>query len=160
MKIDPERDILLSRLLPAPPALVWRCWTEPALFAEWYLPKPWQARDLVLEAWPGGRFAMTVAGPEAQEFPVTGSFLVAEPARRLVFTDLMDADFAPFDLPDTSLGPSFTAVVTLAPEGAGTRQVSVARHRSASDCAENRASGFEAGWQVTADQLAALVARL
>lgn len=160
MQINPERDLVLDRLLKAPPHLVWRCWTDPQLFCQWYCPKPWYVSEAVLEMRAGGRFFMVMNGPEGQRFPIEGSFLEVVPERKIVFTDLMGPDFAPFDIPDTSTGPSFTAVLTFEPEGRGTRHRSVARHRSAKDAAENKDSGFEAGWGICADQLDALSASL
>lgn len=153
MKIDPERDLVLDRLLKAPPRLVWRCWTEPALFRQWYAPKPWVVEAAELEIRAGGRFYMLWANPDGQRFPNEGAFLEAVPEKKLVFTDLMTQDYAPVDAVSPDFGPAFTAVMTFAPEGQGTRYRSVARHRSAADARANREMGFLDGWAVTSDQL-------
>ncbi len=153
MKIDPERDIVLERVLNAPPEIVWRCWTEPEHFCKWYLPKPWYLSSAVMDLRPGGRFSMVTAGPDGPGMTAEGSFLEVVPERKLVFTDLLGEDFSPFETPDTGFGPNFTAVLTFAPAGAGTRHVAVARHRSAKDAADNRNGGFESGWNTACDQL-------
>lgn len=153
MKIDPDRDIVIERLLKAPPALVWRCWAEPALFCQWYLPRPWFVAEAVLDLRPGGRFFMAASGPDGPTVSNEGSFLEVVPERKLVFTDLFAEDYAPIETPGADFGPNFTAILTFAPEGTGTRHVCIARHRSAGDAKANREMGFDEGWKVTADQL-------
>ncbi|MCY1128560.1 SRPBCC family protein [Frigidibacter sp. RF13] len=160
MKIDPDRDIVIDRLLKAPPRLVWRCWTEPELFCQWYLPKPWRVSEAVMDLRAGGRFFMATSGEDGQRIANEGSFLEVVPERKLVFTDLFGEDFAPIEAPDTGFGPNFTAVLTFAPEGSGTRHRAVARHRSAADAAANREMGFMEGWAIVTDQLEELAATL
>ena len=160
MQINPDHDIVVEPVLKAPPALVWRCWTEPDLFCQWYGPKPWNVTEAVLDLRPGGRFYMVMAGPEGQSFPNEGSFLEIVPQQKLVFTDLMTADYAPVLAVSPEFGPAFTAVMSFAPEGDGTRYRAVARHGSASDAKANRDLGFEAGWAMTAEQLDTLSRRL
>ncbi len=128
MRIDPAVDLVLERVLAAPPALVWRCRMDPALFGQWYLPKPRVVAEAVLDLRAGGRFFMRMAGPAGGNFRSDGCFLEVVPACKLVFTDLMGEDYAPFPAPDISAGPSFTAIVTFAPEAGGTRYRFVARH--------------------------------
>ena len=36
-----ERELVVDRVLRAPRASVWRCWTEPELLKQWFCPKPW-----------------------------------------------------------------------------------------------------------------------
>lgn len=160
MKIDPDRDIVIERFLKAPPALVWRCWSEPELFCRWYLPKPWRVSEAVMDLRPGGRFFMATNGPDGGRITNEGSFLEVVPEQKLVFTDLFGEDFAPLEAPDTSFGPNFTAILTFAPQGTGTLCCTVARHRTAGDAAANREMGFKEGWNMTADQLEELAGTL
>ncbi len=161
MQIDPDRDIVVDRYLSAPPALVWRCWSEPALFCQWYAPRPWRIEEAVLDLRPGGRFFMVMAGPDAgQRFPNEGCFLEAVPERKLVFTDLMTEDYAPVAAVSPDFGAAFTAVMTFAPEGTGTRYRTLARHATAKDAGANREMGWQEGWDMTANQLEELAVTL
>ncbi|MCF1707235.1 SRPBCC family protein [Tabrizicola sp. J26] len=160
MKIDPERDLVIERLLMAPPSLVWRCWTEPDLFRQWYAPKPMQLTAVELELRAGGRFFMEMTGPDGQRMPNEGSFLVVEPESKIVFTDLMTQDFSPVEKVSDDFGPAFTAVISFAPEGTGTRYRAVARHASAREAKINLDMGFEQGWGIQAAQLEALLAKM
>ena len=153
MLLNPDTDLDVIRPLAAPPAVVWRCWTEPALFAQWYAPKPWTIAEVVMDLRPGGRFFMVMAGPDGQRMPNEGTFLEVVAQRRLVFTDLMTEDYAPVAAVSPDFGPAFTAVMTFEPLGTGTLYRSVARHSSVKDAKINRDTGFEAGWGMTAAQL-------
>lgn len=160
LTLDPARDLVLDRLLKAPPALVWRCWTEPALICQWFCPKPWSVSEAVVDLRPGGRFFTLMNGPDGERVPNEGSFLEVVPQRRLVFTDLFTEDFAPVDKVASGAGLSFAAILTFAPEGGGTRYRAVARHATAQEAAAHQDMGFQVGWGIAADQLEALAATL
>ena len=38
---DAMHELTLTRLIAAPRAAVWRCWTEPELIKQWFTPRPW-----------------------------------------------------------------------------------------------------------------------
>lgn len=153
MQINPETDLELIRHLKAPPALVWRCWADPRLLCQWYMPKPWVLVEAEIELRPGGRFFLLAQSPDGQKFPNEGSILLAEPERKLVFTDLMTRDFAPVDKVSDDFGPAFTAVMTFEAEGTGTRYRCIARHGSPADAKANAEIGWIDGSAVAADQL-------
>lgn len=156
MKLDPARDLVVERHLKAPPKLVWRCWADPKLLCQWYMPKPFLLADAVIELRPGGRFYLLAQTPEGQQFPNEGSILLAEPERKLVFTDLMTQDFSPVERVSAEFGPAFTAVMTFEAEGSGTLYRTVARHASAADAKANTEMGWPEGSAAAAEQLAAL----
>jgi len=37
---DPTRDLQISRVIKAPRRTVWRAWTDPASFEQWWVPAP------------------------------------------------------------------------------------------------------------------------
>lgn len=160
MNIDPARDLVVERVLKAPPALVWRCWADPQLLGQWYMPQPWKLARVEIDLRPGGRFFLLAEGPEGQQFPNEGAILMAEPERKLVFTDLMTQDFSPVERVSADFGPAFTAVMTFEPHGDGTRYRSIARHASVADCRSNAEMGWTEGTAVTAEQLETLARKL
>lgn len=153
MQTNPELDLELTRLLSAPPALVWRCWTEPELICQWFCPKPWSVSEAIVDLRAGGRFFTLMNGPAGEKVPNEGSFLEVVPQRKLVFTDIFGADYAPVAVPLSGAGLSFAAILTFEPEGSGTRYRAVARHRSPEDAETHRKMGFHEGWGAAADQL-------
>ena len=46
------RDLEISRLLQAPRAAVWRCWTEPELLKRWFAPAPWTTPEAEIDLGP------------------------------------------------------------------------------------------------------------
>ena len=160
LSIDPSRDLVLDRVLTAAPHTVWRCWTEPALICQWFCPKPWFVSEAAVDLRAGGRFFTLMNGPDGEKVPNEGSFLDVVPIARLVFTDMMAADYAPVAAPESGAGLSFVAILTFTPNGSGTDYRAVVRHRSAADAATHRTMGFHDGWWAAASQLEELAKSL
>jgi uncharacterized protein YndB with AHSA1/START domain len=147
--IDPKLDLVLERVVDVPPELIWRCWTEPEHVKQWFAPKPWTTTHCEIDLRPGGKFASTMRSPEGEDFPNEGCYLEVVPQRRLVWTDALVAGFRP------SPEPFFTAVVTMEPEGSGTRYKAVAIHRDPEGRQRHEEMGFFDGWSAVLDQLVA-----
>lgn len=140
-------ELSISRFIDAPPAIVWRCWTDH--LAEWWTPKPWTCRIDAMELRAGGRSAVTMFGPDGEESAMEGVYLEVVPERRIVFTDAFTAGWQP-------AGPFMVGIVELEPEGSGTRYTGRARHWTEEAMRQHQEMGFEQGWSRVADQLAAL----
>lgn len=150
-----QNELVLDRILNAPPAALWRCWTEPKLLEQWFCPKPWYVTDAVLDLRPGGEFSTVMHGPEGEEFPNNGVVLDVVPGKKLVTTDA----FLPGWIP--SGRPFMVAQITFEDAGDGkTRYVAKAMHWTSEAKAEHEAMGFHDGWGAAADQLEALAQTL
>ncbi|MBL4928628.1 SRPBCC domain-containing protein [Tabrizicola sp. KVB23] len=150
--MDPDRDLQVTRLMPAPVATLWRCLTTAEHLRRWWVPAPVQVADLIIEPHPGGRFFTHMILPDGGEHRVDMVILLAEAERRLVFTDLMTMGFVPVVQPLFG----FVGELALIAEGQGTRYVATARHARPEDAVRHRDMGFHDGWGMVADQLAAL----
>lgn len=151
---DANHDLTFERLIEAPRAVLWRCWTEPGLIKQWFTPRPWTTPVVEVDVRPGGSSYMLFRGPEGEEFPNRGVYLEVVPGERLVFTDAYTEAWQP------SAKPFMTAIVTFADEAGGTRYTARVRHWSEEDRAQHEAMGFHEGWGKAADQLAALARSL
>ncbi len=150
----PERDLVLSRLIPAPPNRLYRAWTEPDLLRRWFAPAPFRVTEVEIDLRAGGATRIVMEGPDGTAFPSAGVYLELVENARIVFTDAYLRAWEP------SPKPFFTGIVTFEPEGEGTRYTATARHWSEADRTAHAAMGFHEGWGRCADQLAALVATL
>lgn len=142
-------DLVLERRVPVPPALVWRCWTEPEHLVRWFTPAPWTTVEAVIDPRPGGVFRTVMRGPDGSEHAGTGVVLEAVPERRFVWTDCLTPGWRPAAL------PFFTAIIELEPDGDGTIYRATALHRDDADRAKHAAMGFHDGWGKALDQLVA-----
>jgi uncharacterized protein YndB with AHSA1/START domain len=148
--------LTIARHIKAPPATVWRAWSEPVHFAKWWIPAPIECQVVKLDLRPGGGFETRMReGDGAFQPHVEGCFLDVAPASRLVFTTVLTEGWQPFE-PWLAL----TAIMTFAPEGDGTRYAARVLHRNAADAAKHEEMGFQHGWGTTIDQLAAHVAQM
>lgn len=149
-----DRDLVLDRLIDAPRAAVWRCWTEPELMKQWFAPLPWTTPEVVLDLRPGGLNRITMRSPEGTDMPNVGVYLEVVPLERLVFTDAYRGDW------EASDAPFFTAVLTFQDEGGKTRYTATARHFTVEGRVQHEQMGFLQGWGICADQLEALARTL
>ena len=105
----PNRPLVrLERQLPAPPAVVFDRWTDPASMARWL--SPTGEAEVLADVRVGGRFTVVMLG-EGMRLEHTGEYLTIEPPSRLRFT---------WASPYTGPRPS-VVTVELEPSGTGTR---------------------------------------
>ena len=148
-------DLVIERVIAASPEKLYRCWTEPALLQQWFVPQPWSVARIEQDLRPGGGCTVVMRDPDGHEFPNPGVYLELVPNRRIVFTDAYGPGWQP------SAKPFMTAIVTFDPEGDGaTRYTARARHWTEKAMQTHRDMGFEPGWGAAADQLGEVAERL
>ena len=148
---DDPRDLVLTRLIPAPRRALWRAWTEPELVKRWFAPKPYTTPVVELDLRPGGSNLIVMRSPDGQDLPNRGVYLEVVPDTCLVVTDAYRSAWVP------SEKPFLTVILTFADEAGGTRYTARARHWTLEDRQAHEAMGFEQGWGICADQLTELV---
>lgn len=155
---DPDRDLVLERVVDIPPESVWAAWTTPTLITQWFTPAPWMTVDARVELHPGGAFHTVMRSPDGQEFANTGCILAAESNRLLAWTGALKPGFRPHT-PEELQGFSFTfsSVITMEPAGSGTRYRALAIHPDAAAREKHDQMGFHAGWGAALDQLVELM---
>lgn len=150
--LNPELDLVLDRVIDVPVDLVWKAWTEPEHLMAWYCPRPWSVSDCELDLRPGGIFSATMRSPEGQEFVNLGCYLDIVPQQHIIWTDALQPGYRPAE--KGILGDHFlTAIITMTPEGTGTRYKAVAMHHSAENRKKHEGMGFHEGWGTCLDQL-------
>jgi uncharacterized protein YndB with AHSA1/START domain len=153
-KTHAVHELVLNRVFDAPPALVWKAWTEPHHVMQWWAPKPFSTIECDIDLRVGGVHRTVMLAPDGQKYPNVGVFLEIVPQKKLVFTDAYVDAWTP------SPKPFMTAIMTFEPQGSKTKYTAKALHWTQKDLEEHEKMGFHEGWGTAADQLAAVLAKL
>ena len=154
---DPRLDLTLERVIRASPSSVWRAWTRPELLARWWVPAPTQARVDRLDVRAGGGFVTSMREAGEDFVPHTdGIFLVVEPEKRLVFTNVISSSWRPAN-PDPV---SMTAEIILGEHPEGTEYRVIVRHGDPESRDLHERLGFFDGWGAVTGALAELAENL
>lgn len=141
--------LTITRLLDAPPALVFRAWTDPAQLPNFWGPHGMTTPFVEMDLKPGGAFRTLMRAPDGTEYPTSGVFLEIVENERLVFTDAYEPGFVP------SAKPFFTAVITFVGQPGGkTLLTAEARHWRDEDRDAHERMGFHGGWGQSLERLA------
>lgn len=151
-----QNELSISRFIKAPPAVVWKAWSEPEHLARWWIPAPIECQVVKLDLWPGGGFVTRMReGDGAFQPHVDACFLEVVPQTRLIFTTLLTEGWRPAE-PWLAL----TAIMSFEAEDAGTRYTARALHKHGEDARKHEELGFFEGWGTAIDQLAALAQQI
>jgi uncharacterized protein YndB with AHSA1/START domain len=156
-------DLALERMIDAPPALVWRAWTDPEHVKKWWAPAPWMTVECEMDLRPGGIFRTVMRSPEGQDFPHIGCFLELVANKKIVWTNVLGPGFRPAADAGDPAGCEaipFTAVLTLEARARKTKYSVVVLHKDEAGRKKHEEMGFNDGWNQCLDQLVATVARL
>ncbi|WP_437752175.1 SRPBCC family protein [Sorangium sp. So ce1389] len=146
-----DRELVLTRIIDAPPEKVFKAWTDPELLKQWFAPKPFTTPVAELDLRPGGASLFVMRDPQGNEYPNRGIYLEIVENERIVFTDAYTRAWEP------SEKPFMTVIVTFEDQGGKTKYTARARHWTVADREAHEKMGFHEGWGQCADQLAALV---
>ena len=149
-----DRELVLSRVIDAPPEKLFRAWTDPELLRQWFAPLPLTTPVADLDVRPGGSCLIVMRGPDGTDMPNRGVYLEVVENERLVWTDSFTKAW------DPSAKPFMTAILTFEDLDGKTKYTARVCHATATDREVHEKMGFHQGWGQCTDQLAALVARL
>jgi uncharacterized protein YndB with AHSA1/START domain len=145
------RDLILTRMIDAPPEKVFEAWTDPALLKQWFAPLPWTTSVVENDVRTGGSSLIVMRGPDGNEFPNPGVYLEVVKNERLVFTDAFTKAWEP------SEKPFIVVELTFEDQGGKTKYTARVHHWTVADREAHEKMGFHEGWTTCTEQLAALV---
>lgn len=115
IELNGETDLTVTRRFNAPPKLVYRAHTEPALVQKWMLGPPgWTMPVCNMDVRIGGAFRHEYSDGAGAGFAIVGEYLTLEPDVRIVHVERM---LMPDPTPDNRIDTRFE------PDGTGTRMV-------------------------------------
>jgi uncharacterized protein YndB with AHSA1/START domain len=79
------REVIISRVVHAPRDLVYRAFTDPTMLSKWFGPHGFESHA-TSDPRKGGRFSMTMIGPDGVKYPMTGVYEDVVPNERIRYT--------------------------------------------------------------------------
>jgi uncharacterized protein YndB with AHSA1/START domain len=110
-----DEQILITRELAAPPALVYRAWTTPELVKRWWSGGHGPVTVAEIDLRIGGTWRYVIAG-DGYEVAFHGEYREIVPGERLVYTEVFEGAPAAPDIPASE--PPLD-IVTFAPSASG-----------------------------------------
>ncbi|RYE10383.1 MAG: ATPase [Hyphomicrobiales bacterium] len=151
---EDSTTLVITRLLRAPRALVWKMFSDPYHLAQWWGPKGFTNRVDKLDFRTGGSWLHVMIGPDGKEYPTANDIVEVTPPSRISFRNA-PADPKVFgDNPP----PGFTKTISFIETNAGTMLTLVAifDKPERKDAVIRR--GFSIGTNESFDKLEALLA--
>jgi uncharacterized protein YndB with AHSA1/START domain len=93
--LDDPLAIAGTRVLDAPPELVWKVWTDPKHLAQWWGPDGFRTTTRTYQCKPGGVWRFVMHGPDGRDYENRIIFEVVEPPKRLVYRHGGEDDVEP-----------------------------------------------------------------
>jgi len=144
-----EWELVITRILDAPRALVFKTWTDPVHAARWWGPKGFTVHSCEMDVRLGGAWRICMRSPEGTEHCKRGVYREIVAPERLVLTYAWeDADGKP--------GHETLLTVSFADQGAKTK---LTLHHTGFETATAR-DAHHGGWMSCMERYAAYLARL
>ena len=135
--------LTITRMLEAPPLLVFKAWSTPEHLARWWGPKDFSTPSVKADFREGGAWRSCIRSPDGTDYWMHGTYREIAPPRRIVLTFTWEEP----DAIDTVITVTFEEV------GAGTR---LTFHQTPFASVESR-DGHAGGWEECMDRLAVYV---
>ena len=149
---NPTLDLTITRVIKAPRSAVWRAWSDPANFAQWWVPAPAKCQVVDMDLKPGGAFITQISENGGEFMPhLNACFLAVEEAECIVFTTCLLGGWRPAE------EPFITAIIRFVDHPLGTEYVAHVMHKSNADRDSHAEMGFYDGWGTVIEQLANFV---
>jgi uncharacterized protein YndB with AHSA1/START domain len=142
-------ELVITRTFDAPPGVVYRAWSEPALFQRWWMPKSLSGISLLscgMDVRNGGKYRLEFSAGGSETMVFYGKYIEVVPDARIVWTN------------DEGEQGAITTV-TFEQQG-GRTLMSFHEAYPSREALEEALQGSAAGLPEQLDQLAALLASM
>ncbi|MFN8376543.1 MAG: SRPBCC domain-containing protein [Anaerolineae bacterium] len=149
--------VRIERTFDAPIDLIWKLWTQPEHFRNWYGPQGFTVPVAEMDVRVGGKRLLCMASPDgSMKMWLTGEYTEIVPPQRLVYTESPadeHGNIVPISVPGVSGDFPLITVITVQLQDLGGRTKMVMTHSGLPDDAQEAA----AGWEMAIDKFAALI---
>ena len=149
LKTEGDRHVIVTRHFAAPPEMVYRAHTDPALIKKWMLgPEGWTMPVCINDPKPGGKIRYEWSDGNGGGFYLNGEFVELEPFKRIVHVERMHL---PEATPDNHVETRFE------PDGKGTLMTMRMTLPDAETRTRMLATGMEHGMEASYARLESIV---
>jgi uncharacterized protein YndB with AHSA1/START domain len=138
----PGRVLVITRVIDAPPDLVFKVWSSCEHMVHWIGPEGFTVPHCELEPRVGGKFRACMRSPDGTDHWVSGVTLEIEEPKRIVSTHA-------WENPAGTRGHETVLTVTFEPEGRDKTRLTL--HQAPFDSVESR-DGHNGGWSQSLDK--------
>ena len=163
-----DREFVISRVLVAPPEMVFNAWTDAKHMTQWWGPRSFTNPVCELDARPGGAYRIVMRALDGDEYPIKGVYCEVVKPERLVMT--MDCSEHPAEWHDlvkpnrrkeeTNPAGEILSTVTFEELDGKTKLTVRIRFDSTAIRDAMLKMGMNEGWSQSLDRLAEYVSRL
>ncbi len=163
------QDVVISRLIAAPRALVFKAWTDPDHLRHWWGPRDFTIPVCEIDPRPNGTYRLVMRAPDGTDYPMSGIVLAVVEPERIVWTIALEdhppqwhAQLARLREKNGAGPPLHQPVMTATFEEAagGTRLTITTRFESVAERNAFAEMGMVAGWNESLDRLEAEMRRM
>jgi uncharacterized protein YndB with AHSA1/START domain len=146
-----EREVVLTRRIAAPRALVFRALTDPEHLVRWWGPHGYTAKECTVDLRFGGALSIVMQGPAGERHPMTGVIDDLQPPERFGYT--FEAH-----LQEGVIALRGHNAIILTEANGHTELTLTARATGLLPPTAFMLQGMQAGWSQSLDRLSALLA--
>lgn len=139
-------ELVITRILDAPPVLVYKAWTNPEHIVRWMGPTGFTAPSAKVDLREGGSYRAHIRSPEGKDYWFRGTYREVVANERLVFTFAWEEE--------GERGQENLVTITFVKEGDKTRMT----FKQAPFLSTEERDGHEEGWSEAFDKLTVFVA--
>jgi uncharacterized protein YndB with AHSA1/START domain len=84
---EKQKTVSILRTFNLPTATVWKAWSDPESCKKWWGPEDFTCPSCNIDFKTGGRYLISMKGPDGKEFWSTGIYKEIVPNKKIVWTD-------------------------------------------------------------------------
>ncbi|MGB9980431.1 SRPBCC family protein [Methanobacterium sp.] len=157
-----EKELTITRTFNAPREVVWKAWTDPDMFMQWWGPRDFTTLVSKIDLKVGGEYFSCMRSPDGQDFCSKGVYRKIVELECLVMTDSF-ADNEGNAVPATHYGmgadfPMEMQIMVTFKEQNGKTKL-IVKHSDIRKLSEAELNDMQQGWNESLDKLAELLTR-